>query len=315
VHQSNPVYLFSSPLIVPDQDIWLHTHIRAYIFFNTRAQLPMECETCILSVSLGNAKNYFSVLKKADQRALISQVISQVKNCINLWVNYCENEAEYLKSLALFTSFTNRPYIKARLDECHSYIIYTYIANTWMQKKENLLLYNRLTKRNFDQCTSCIAKHENLSMKWGEMVVNPQQHMHNTLHTLHTLHTLNKKYNSRFTVKEGHHANNLDATQNWSITNTNEFASKYTEGVISFQWSRHGMCMIIRLSSRIWWVMLIIRDGNAPAVNSENDIHGSDKYEWWNGSKDIPFLSVIVVTSIELACRVDTYSTLRARFT
>jgi hypothetical protein len=34
-----------------------------------------------------------SVLKKADRGA----IISQVKNWITSWVNYCETEAEYLK--------------------------------------------------------------------------------------------------------------------------------------------------------------------------------------------------------------------------
>jgi hypothetical protein len=72
-------------------------------------------------------------------------------------------------------------------------------------------------------------------MKWGEMVVNHQQKMHQKLHTI------NNKYNSRFTVKEGHDAKNLDATQNWSVTNTNKSVSKYAEGVISFQWSRRGL--------------------------------------------------------------------------
>jgi hypothetical protein len=68
-------------------------------------------------------------------------------------------------------------------------------------------------------------------MKWGEMAVNPQQHMHQTVHTI------NKKSNSRCTVKEGHDANNLGITQSWSITYTNLFLSKYAEGVIAFQWS------------------------------------------------------------------------------
>jgi hypothetical protein len=34
-----------------------------------------------------------SVLEKADRCA----IVSQVKNWINSWVNYCENKAEYLK--------------------------------------------------------------------------------------------------------------------------------------------------------------------------------------------------------------------------
>jgi hypothetical protein len=106
------------------------------------------------------------VLKKANQRA----IISQVKNWINSWVNYCENEAEYLKSLALFTAFMNRPDVKARLGKCHSYIMDTYTANKWMQKKEKLLLYNRLTIGRFDQCMLCPAEHENSSIKWGGAV-------------------------------------------------------------------------------------------------------------------------------------------------
>jgi hypothetical protein len=46
-----------------------------------------------------------SVLKKANGGA----IISQVKNWINSWVTYCENEVEYLKSLSLFATFVNRP--------------------------------------------------------------------------------------------------------------------------------------------------------------------------------------------------------------
>jgi hypothetical protein len=60
------------------------------------------------------------------------------------------------------------------------------------------------------------------------MVVNNQQHMRQTVHII------NKKSNSRFTVKEGHDAKNVYAIQNWSIINTNEFVSTYTEGVIAF---------------------------------------------------------------------------------
>jgi hypothetical protein len=63
------------------------------------------------------------------------------------------------------------------------------------------------------------------------LTVNPQQRMHQTGHTINT------KYNSRFTVKEGRDANNLDATHNWSITNNNECVSKDAEGMISFQCS------------------------------------------------------------------------------
>jgi hypothetical protein len=68
--------------------------------------------------------------------------------------------------------------------------------------------------------------------------------------------------------------------------------------------------MNIRISSRIWWAMLIIYDDDAPAVKiKRTSIQGSDEYEWWNGLKDITFLFVTVVTSIELVCPVDTYST------
>jgi hypothetical protein len=102
----------------------------------------------------------------------------------------------------------DRPDGKERLSECHSYIIDIYKAVTWMANKKKLLLYNRLTTRNLYQCNSCPAEHENSSMQWGEMVVNPQQHMHQAVHTI------NKKSNSRFIVKEGHDAKNLDATQN-----------------------------------------------------------------------------------------------------
>jgi hypothetical protein len=104
-------------------------------------------------------------------------------------------------------------------------------------------------------------------MKWGEMVVNPQQHMQQIVHTI------NRKFNSRFTMKEGHNANNLDATHNWYVTNNNEFISKYAEGMTSFQWSRGGLYMNIPISSRIWWVMLIICDDEALAVKGENDVH------------------------------------------
>jgi hypothetical protein len=129
-----------------------------------------------------------------------------------------------LKSFALFAAFMNIPDIKACIGKCHSYIMDTYIAKMWMQKKEKLLLYKRLTTHNFDQSTSCPTEHENLFMKWGDIVVNPQQNMHQTVHTI------NKNSNSRFTVNVGHSAKNFDATQNWSITNTNEFVSTYAEG-------------------------------------------------------------------------------------
>jgi hypothetical protein len=97
-----------------------------------------------VSVPFGAQKSDVSVLEKADRGANISQV----KNWIASWVNYCENEAEYLKSFSLFTAFMDRSDVKVRLGECHSYVMDTYIAVTWMAKKENLLFYNRLTNRN-----------------------------------------------------------------------------------------------------------------------------------------------------------------------
>jgi hypothetical protein len=205
----------------------------------------------------------FSVLKKADRGA----IISQVKNWINYWVNYFENEAKYLNSFSLFTAFMDRSDIKARLGECHSYVMDTYIAVTWMAKKEKLLFHNRLTTRNFYQCTSCPAEHEHSSMKWGYMVVNPQQHMHQAVHTI------NKKSNSRFTVKDGHDAKNLGATQNGSATKTNLFISKYTEGMIAFQWNKRSLYMSIIISSRTWLVMLIIGNSDNPSEKGEKDIH------------------------------------------
>jgi hypothetical protein len=190
-----------------------------------------------------------------------------VKNLITSWVSYCENEAEYLKPFSFFTAFTDRPDVKERLGECHSYIMDTYIAITWMTKKEKLLLYNRLITRNFDQCTSCPAEHENDSIKWGEMVVNPQQDMHQSVNTI------NKNSNLIFIVKEGHDVKNLDATQNWLTTKINKFISKYTEGMIAFQWNKRSIYMRIIISSRTWWVMLIIGDNSNPSEKGENDVH------------------------------------------
>jgi hypothetical protein len=96
-------------------------------------------------------------------------------------------------------------------------------------------------------------------MKWGEMVVDPQQHIYQAVHTI------NKKSNLRFTEKEGQDANNLDATQNWSATKTNLLISKYAEGVIAFQWNTQSLYMIIIISSRTWWVMLIIGNNDNPS--------------------------------------------------
>jgi hypothetical protein len=68
----------------------------------------MECEIRIMSVSFGYAKMDVSVLRKADR----CTIISQVKNWINSWVDYCVKEAEYLKSFALFTAIMIRPDVK-----------------------------------------------------------------------------------------------------------------------------------------------------------------------------------------------------------
>jgi hypothetical protein len=104
-------------------------------------------------------------------------------------------------------------------------------------------------------------------MNWGEMVVNPQQHMHQAVHTI------NKKSNWRFTLKEGRDANNLDATQNWSATKTNEFISKYAEGVIAFQWNKCSLYMSFRISSITCWVMLIIGNNDNPSEKGEKHMH------------------------------------------
>jgi hypothetical protein len=106
-------------------------------------------------------------------------------------------------------------------------------------------------------------------MKWGEMVVNPRQHMYQTVHTL------NKKSISRFTVKEGYDAKNLDATQNGYITKTNEFI-----WMIALQWNKHGLYMNIIIKSRIWWVMLImVMTTNLQGKVKMMFIQGSDEYE------------------------------------
>jgi hypothetical protein len=81
------------------------------------------------------------------------------------------------------------------------------------------------------------------------------------------VHTINNKYNSRFTVKEGHDAKNLDATK------TNLFMSKYAEGMITFQWNTHSLYMSIRISSRTCWVMLIIGNTDKPSTKGEKDVH------------------------------------------
>jgi hypothetical protein len=70
---------------------------------------PWNLKYLLCQFHLVTQNNDFSVLKKADRRA----IISQVKNWINSWINYCENEAEYLKSFVLFTVFINIPEVKA----------------------------------------------------------------------------------------------------------------------------------------------------------------------------------------------------------
>jgi hypothetical protein len=92
---------------------------------------PWNVKHVLCQFNLAMQKSDVSVLKKDDRGALISQV----KNWISSWVNYCENEAEYLKSFSLFTAFMDRPDIKEQLGECHSYIMDTYIAATWMAQK------------------------------------------------------------------------------------------------------------------------------------------------------------------------------------
>jgi hypothetical protein len=208
-------------------------------------------------------KFYVSFLKKGERGA----IISQVKNWITSWVNYCENKAEYLKLLSLFTAFMDRPDVKERLGECHIYVMDTYIDVTWMEKKEKLLFYNRLTTRNVDQCTSCPAEHENSSMKWGEMVVNLQKHMHQAVHTI------NKKSNSRFTVRKAMVQRILTPHKIGPTPKQIEFISKYAERMISFQWNKCSLYMSIRISIRTWWVMLLIGGNKNPSEKGENDVH------------------------------------------
>jgi hypothetical protein len=74
-------------------------------------------------------------------------------------------------------------------------------------------------------------------------------------------------------VKESHNAKNLDTTQNRSATKTNLFISKYAEGMIAFRWNKHSLYMSIRISSRTWWVMLIIGNNDNPSEKGENHIH------------------------------------------
>jgi hypothetical protein len=60
----------------------------------------------------------------------------------------------------------------------------TYIEITWKVKKEKFLFCNGLIARFFDQCTSCTAELKNSSIKWKDLVVNPQKHMHQAVRTI-----------------------------------------------------------------------------------------------------------------------------------
>jgi hypothetical protein len=80
---------------------------------------PWNVKHILCQLHLVMQKYNVGVLKKGDRGA----IISQVKNWIASWVNYCESEAEYLKSFSLFTTFMDRPGVKVRLGECHSYIM------------------------------------------------------------------------------------------------------------------------------------------------------------------------------------------------
>jgi hypothetical protein len=77
---------------------------------------PWNVKHVLCQFHLVTHKFDVSVLKKGDRGA----IISQVKNWIASWVNYCRNEAEYLKSFSLFTAFMDQPDVKVRFGECHS---------------------------------------------------------------------------------------------------------------------------------------------------------------------------------------------------
>jgi hypothetical protein len=96
---------------------------------------PWNVKHVLCQFHLVTHKFDVSVLKKTDGCASISQV----KNWIISWINYCENEAEYCNSFSLFTAFMDRPDVKERCGECHSYVMDTYITVTWMAKKEKFL--------------------------------------------------------------------------------------------------------------------------------------------------------------------------------
>jgi hypothetical protein len=84
-----------------------------------------------------------------------------------------------------------------------------------------------------------------------------------------SFYTINKMSNSRFTVKEGHDANNLDATHNWSATKTHLFISKYVEGMIPSQWNKLSLYLSIRIRRSTWWVILIIFNNANPSEKGE----------------------------------------------
>jgi hypothetical protein len=45
------------------------------------------------------------------------------------------------------------------------------------------------------------------------------------------------------------------------------------EGMITFQWNKCSFDISIIISSRTWWVMLIIGDNDKPSAKGENDVH------------------------------------------
>jgi hypothetical protein len=43
--------------------------------------------------------------------------------------------------------------------------------------------------------------------------------------------------------------------------------------MIAFQWNKRSLYMSIRISSRTWWVMLIIGNNDKPSTKGEKDVH------------------------------------------
>jgi hypothetical protein len=43
--------------------------------------------------------------------------------------------------------------------------------------------------------------------------------------------------------------------------------------MIAFQWNKHSLYLIIIISSRTWWVMLIIGNNDNPLEKCEQDIY------------------------------------------